>query len=264
MNGRLTVHTAHVEDGEWLRRLARTVFDRYTGGLHRWALDDDDGIRRIHLGERAGVLAVRLAGRTGCVKLFYDNRPRVICLNRLGFPKARLAFENGLELARRDIPAPAMLGWAVDGRTGLALLVTELIADAERVDLWIAAQGLTEDLIGRLAGFVRRMHDAGVGHDDLSLRNLLVGRRGGGLSLWILDYEDAVFRKAMSRRRRLWDLHHLYERALALSGVEDRLLFLRHYLGDAGDVARWAEDLRASLRRHPSKYSRACSPEGEK
>jgi len=253
-----------VEDGDWLRRVARTVFDRYTGGRHRWALDDDDGFRRIHIGERAGVLAVRLAGRTCSVKLFYDDRPRVICLNRLGFSKARRAFEGGLELARRGVPAPAMLGWAVDGRTGLALLVTELIADAERVDLWIAAQGLTEDLIGRVADFIRRIHDAGVGHNDLSLRNLLVGRRVDGFSLWILDYEDAVFRKAISRRRRLRDLHHLHERALALSGVEDRLLFLRRYLGDPGDVARWAEDLRAILRRHPSKYSRACSPEGGK
>jgi len=264
MNGRLKVLAAHVEDGDWLRRVARTVFDRYTGGLHRWALDDDGGVRRIHLGERAGVLAVRFAGRTCCVKLFYDDRPRVTCLNRLGFSKARRAFENGLELARRCIPAPAMLGWAVDGKTGLALLVTELIVDAERVDLWIAAQGLTEDLIGRVAGFVRRMHDAGVGHGDLSLRNLLVGRRDGGLFLWILDYEDVVFRKAISRRRRLRDLHHLHERALALSGVEDRLLFLRLYLGDAADVALWAEDLRAILRRHPSKYSRACSQEGGK
>jgi Ser/Thr protein kinase RdoA (MazF antagonist) len=101
------------------------------------------------------------------------------------------------------------------------------------------------------------MHDAGVTHKDLSLRNILVRNGEGGFLL--LDYEDACFSKTVSEQDRLYNLHHLHERAIGAAVSEPvRRAFLAGYLEDARLTARWCEKLQSLIQLYPSKYTAEC------
>lgn len=255
--GKLKIQAHKGVDKDWVGKVAKFVFSCYTGGLYKWEIPDNDQIWKIHLGERAGVLGLNLQNRSCCVKLFYDDRVCIKLRNRLGFSKARRAFLKGLELHRRKILSPAILAWSVDYTTGLTLLITELISDAKRVDKLIQEEGLTYQLIENLAYFIRNMHNAGVAHNDLSLRNIFVAQRNGKFCFWLLDYEDTVFFNKISRWQRLKDLHHLNERALAITKLKHRLFFLRCYLKDKNKLKVWTKDLREYILQHSSKYTKS-------
>lgn len=255
MADRLHIKAISDSDRDWVRQAAALVFGRYTGGLHRWHFPNTPEMWKIHFGARAGVVGVHIGGRRGCIKLFYDNRLHVKLRNWMGISKAQRAFHKGLELARRHISCPAIFGWAVDYRTGLALLATELIEDAQRVDMQIQQCRTSTEQIRRMAAFVRHMHDAGVAHNDLSLRNILTGQRNGQACFWLLDYEDAVFASTASYAMRIQNLHHLNERALGITEIKDRLFFLKCYLQENRQVKQWTAALRDYMRRHPSKYT---------
>ena len=62
-------------------------------------------------------------------------------------------------------------------------------------------------LIGSLARFVRRMHDAGLSHTALYAKHLFVEEEPDGVwSVAVIDLQQAVCRRAVSRRRRSRDL----------------------------------------------------------
>lgn len=255
MSDRLKITAISDKDRELVYQAAQLVLGRYSGGLYKWNIADGDDLWKIHFGVRAGVLGVNLSGQRCCVKLFYDNRVYIKLRNLLGLPKARRAFLKGLELKRRKVLCPEMLGWAVDCKTGLALLVTGLISDYTQVDKYIEQGHLSGEFIHSLAAFVRNMHDAGVAHNDLSLRNIMVKKCDGQYCFQLLDYEDAVFSSQTPRQQRLMNLHHLNERALAITKLKDRLLFLKYYIKDNSRIRGWANDLRDYMMRNPSKYS---------
>ena len=257
MRGSRLIVRANGVSRDWTAKVARLVLNCYSCSLRRWNVPDYAQVTVIHYGTRAGVAVVNESGRSCCVKLFHDHRIHIKLRNLLGFSKARRAFRNGCELQRRGISVPVMRGWAVDVRSGMALLMTEMIQDANRVDLWIKDNELTYGLIEGLADFIRKMHDAGVGHSDLSLRNILVDRRDGRFYFWIMDYEDAVFSASVSRRQRIRELHHICERALGLTTLRQRIFFLKCYLKDRSRLKGWARELDRYMRRHPSKYTQA-------
>jgi len=255
MGAKPHIHVISDTDRDWVRRAVQLVLDGYTGGLHEWHFSDTPEMWKIHFGARAGVIGVHIGGRRGCIKLFYDNRFHIKLRNRLGFSKAQRAFRKGLELARRAIPCPKMIGWATDYKTGLAALITELIDDAQRPDRLLQQCRASKEQLQKMAVFVRKMHDAGVAHNDLSLRNILAGQRDGQMCFWLLDYEDAVFSLKTSRIQRIANLHHLNERVWADIELKDRLFFLKWYLQDNRQIKKWAADLRTCIHRHPSKYT---------
>jgi len=262
MSDKLKITVISDKDRDWVSQAAQFVFSRYTGGLHKWDFSDTEEIWKISFGGRAGVLGVNVLGRCCCVKLYYDNRVHIKMRNRLGFSKARRAFRKGLELKRRGVLCPEMLGWAVDGKTGLALLVTELIYDADRVDKCIEKWQFAKGQIKILAEYIRNMHDSGVAHKDLSLRNIMAGQRNGRVNFWLLDYEDAEFSLETSQRQRVKNLHHLNERALSIMELKDRLYFLRYYINDVRQLRSWARDLRNYMQQHPSKYTESYLKKG--
>ncbi|MFI4910563.1 MAG: lipopolysaccharide kinase InaA family protein [Sedimentisphaeraceae bacterium JB056] len=256
MKADLKVHSVDSVNTEFIRDAAYEVFDRYTGQMYKWKLVDDDKVRKISMGGRACVLEVNVSGKTCCVKFFYDDRFYVKLRNKFGFPKARRAFEKGLELQRRNINCPKMLGWALDSRSSLALIVTELVNDADQIDRWLAENELTKDFIKALADFLRGMHSAAAGHNDLSLRNIMVGVRDDEFVFYLLDYEDAVFYSHTSEKQILKDLHHINERILTMIDIKDRLYFLKCYFkNDRALVRVWAKRLREYMKKNPSKYS---------
>lgn len=149
----------------------------------------------------------------------------------LGFSKARRAYQNGLRLHEAGVTCPQMIGYAERRPAGPALLVTELIADAVRIDRWVPEHGVQRHALVALARFLRRMHDAGVSHVDLSPRNILMRRDDGGFEFFLVDYEDARFAARTNDRQRLDNLHHLHERMVHCVSLRDRLRFLRAYAG---------------------------------
>ena len=247
-------HIAAGVAGDWVVSISKTVLDSYTGGLYRWKHEDCPQLQKLYLGARSAVLRVEKGGDKSCVKFFYDGRFYVRLRNLLGFAKAKRAFDKGLRLQRLGINAPKMFGWSVDYKSGLAVLAVEMVECAERVDIWINQYGISKELIRAFAEFISDMHEKGVSHSDLSLRNVIVGLCDGQLKFWLLDYEDTSFSKTASYSRRLNNLNHLNERTLDMP-PKYRLLFLKYYLGGSGSVKKWAEDLSNYLSKHPSKYT---------
>lgn len=229
-----------------LLRVAEQVYRRYDGSQARWALVDCPQIWKICLGRRSGVVGVNQDGRLYAVKLFYDQRARTRLRVRLGLAKARRAYRNGLRLTQRGIRCPQTLGY-VEQRPGrLPLLVMELLTDAVQLDHWIDRHGVSEPLVRAVARFVRHLHDQGCFHRDLSPRNLMVGPAGQGFRVWLVDPEDARFRRRVSQRHRLANLHHLHERLLCRVSLRDRLRFLRDYAGPG--YRTWGDTLRRMIR----------------
>jgi len=82
----------------------------------------------------------------------------------------------------------------------------------------------------------------------------MVGPTGKGFNVWLLDCEDARFRRAVPERLRLANLHHLDERLLCCVSIRDRLRFLRAYTGQKDSP--WREVLGRTIEGSRSKYVR--------
>jgi tRNA A-37 threonylcarbamoyl transferase component Bud32 len=211
---KLQCKVAKAADNDYIQTVSEKVLDAYTGGLHQWEFIDSPTLWKIHVGARAIVLGVEINGKRCCVKLFYDNRAFVLTRNILGLSKAGRAYRNGLQLAETGLDCPEILGFSVSLKKGLALLVTELIDDAEQVDHWLERNGADAEFLESLGCFVVRMHKLGVLHKDLSPRNLLIKISNGDHLFIILDYEDLSFHRKISKKKRMLNLQHLHVRLM--------------------------------------------------
>lgn len=262
----VAVKTAVQEDREFVHAVAEQVFSVYDGRGRDWSLDAVSNppsfdaaatsVWKIHLADRAGVMGVELASRRVCVKLFYDRSRKGRLRNRLRCSKAKRAWRCGGAMMARHVPVPAMIGYAED-ESGMGMVIAELVEDALRLDEWIKQNGAGKSAALALGRVIRKMHDAGVTHRDLSVRNILV--RDDAHDFVLLDYEDARFSKHVSRRQRLNNLHHLNERALATVPEDVRRAFLTAYLNDGNEKSteQWCRALKRMMERHPSKYTAA-------
>ena len=93
-----------------------------------------------------------------------------------------------------------------------------------------AAQSLKRSLIHRVANLARRMHDAGIHHQDFYLNHILWRGDPADLDLRVIDLGRVGHAEKLSRRWILKDLAQLDFSARRLS-CADRLRFLRLYLG---------------------------------
>jgi len=216
-------------DRDYLREVATLVYDTYTGRGRRWQLPASSPFWEISFGNRSGVFGARLNDRVSCVKLFYDERLRTKLRTMAGLSKGYWAYRNGLRLNRLGVGCPRMWGCIQQRPLGPTMIVTELIEDGLRLDHWVLENGTPRAAVLKLAQFVRGMHDKGVTHTDLSPRNILIRPRPGHYEFLLLDYEDARFRRCVSRRQRLKDLHHLHERLFHHTALRARLWFLKAY-----------------------------------
>lgn len=119
----------------------------------------------------------------------------------------------------------------IEGAANLLTLIPCLEASAKR------------RLLERVADELRRLHEAGIYHADLTLQNIL----SDGKEVHIIDLDKAVLRPGREER---WDLRNLSRLNRSLEklfgprgGVSrtDRLRFLRRYLGGRErlrDIAR--------------------------
>jgi tRNA A-37 threonylcarbamoyl transferase component Bud32 len=104
-------------------------------------------------------------------------------------------------LAGKDAPIPELLAWGEELRAALPVrgwLSTRPLADAESIAPVIVrhvADGTTAELTERLVAVgqaLRRFHQTGWVHLDLSVRNAVVQRAGDGWDGWIVDLARAL------------------------------------------------------------------------
>jgi len=214
-----SLRTVRRTDRMLVQRAAEAVFTAYDGRGRDWcpeecALPERLGgcrIHAMHMADRAGVVGIDVDGRRACGKLFYDPGIKGRLRRLLRCSKARKAFRHGERLMRTGIPVPGILGYA-EGCSGTGLLITDLVEEMDTVGTALQQHGASGELLRALGEFVRRMHDAGVAHSDLSPRNVLARHTSDGWSFILLDYEDATFHRAVPTRIREQDVEHMAER----------------------------------------------------
>ena len=259
---RIHIQCPNESDRSYLAAVTDLVLERYDGRGPQWQLAASLTIWPLSLGGRAGVVGVSIENRTCCVKLFYDRRWITRWRTFFGHAKGKTAYRHACRLQEHHVTCPTPLGYAEKRPIGPVLVVTELIADGQRLDHWIQTHGTTLPLIEALAKSLRHMHDSGITHSDLSPRNLLV-RPGEVAPLpYLLDYEDARFHGRIAKDARLEDLHHLDERMLHVTTLHERILFLRYYAGPA--YKDYCRVLGEKILKSQSKYVRAYRSEVRK
>ena len=113
-------------------------------------------------------------------------------------------FWNGLEQSRpwrewkltaalheQGLPVPQPIAARVR-RSGLFYqgdLITRRIESAQTLADRLAAQPLTQDGWRHIGAMLRRFHDAGVRHDDINARNILLDAAGG---FYLIDFDKAA------------------------------------------------------------------------
>ncbi len=98
------------------------------------------------------------------------------------------------------------------------------------------ARASRREFLGRLALYVREMHDRGLYYSDLHSGNVLVtGEEPGEASLHFIDLHTGRERARLDFKTRLKNLTRLSHSLLEVTGRADRLRFLLDYAG--GDAA---------------------------
>lgn len=175
-------------------------------------------------GGRAAHPLVRLPdGGEGVVRR-YHRGGLVRHLNRDRYFAGHRAFEElaATERARAaGVAAPEVLVAAEHpARPGYrALLATRRIEGAVGIDRWLSGAGDTGVAVLEAAGEqIRRMHQAGIAHPDLNLRNLLVAPgRDGTPSVHLIDFDRArLSAEPVPPSRRASDLLRLVRSAAKL------------------------------------------------
>lgn len=149
------------------------------------------------------------------------------------------------DLATRQIP-------------GSLDLADYLAAGRER-GIW-PADPLRGKVVRKLAELLRRMHDAGIVHGDLNVKNLLLrvepdGAGAGAVQAFVVDLDKARIIPSVPARLRAENMLRLY-RSLEKQGFagspvgrRDRMMFVRAYgFGDRSMVRELAKHLRRGAR----------------
>lgn len=176
------------------------------------------------------------------VKRYTVHAWRVALASLGGASPARRAFEAARRLAALGFGVPAVVAAVEDRRRGLlrrSFFLTHAVAGALTADrYWQQLAGFPAERrrFARVLGdLYRRLHAAGVYHNDLKDVNVLVRDGGTGPELVLLDLERVRFGKIPGRRRRVKNLVQL-ERTLGRTApAAARVRLLHAYLGAGVD-----------------------------
>ena len=167
---------------------------------------------------------------------------------------AEIAADGGLNTAR----IAGLVLRRVDGLFWHATLVTEEIADSAdlkkiALDDWPAMPRARRNaLLRAVAAEVRKMHDLGLFHSDLHLKNILARKWQADPIVYVIDFDRGACYKNLSESQRLNNLMRLDRSAEKLNRAApatitatDRLRVLKYYA--AGDRRLYAR-LRGGVR----------------
>ncbi|MGR3176586.1 MAG: lipopolysaccharide kinase InaA family protein [Candidatus Anammoxibacter sp.] len=148
-----------------------------------------------------------------------------------------------------------------------AEMVTEEIPDAFDLVRYIKDNKLTDvnlhkkkkEIIREVAIAVRKMHEIGIYHGDLHLKNILLKEeQNGKVCIYIMDFDKSTLHKSLNVAQRMKNLYRLDRSVEKLAtllrkqhdtqGVSfpisrtDRVRFFREYMrGYAGDDGEWRQ-----------------------
>lgn len=142
------------------------------------------------------------------------------------------------ELGKRGLDVPQAVAWAREGRE--TYLFTREIPGA----LPLRAVPLTRPLLRDFAALVRRVHAAGLRHDDLHVGNVLLS----GGKLWLIDVHRAALFSSLTPAEKNQSLAFAMLSFYTLVSETDVLRFLRAY-GDV-DVKEVFREFQAARERY--------------
>jgi tRNA A-37 threonylcarbamoyl transferase component Bud32 len=149
--------------------------------------------------------------------------------------------EVTVQARERGVPLPELgfLAWTRDRPCRLYLASVRVPASRSLAD-WICRDGRDpgrRPALRAAARAVREMHDAGMWHGDLNLRNLLVAETDGPPEGFVIDVFGSRLHPRLDERRRAENLARLLRSVLKDDAVavhataRDRARFLRDYGG---------------------------------
>jgi len=98
------------------------------------------------------------------------------------------------------VPAPVAAGFRRSGCTYVAELITERLVGASSLTEMLRAGGMTDARWAAVGRCLRRFHDAGVQHADLTANNIMLG---GTDRVWLLDFDRGRLREPGAWRDRV-------------------------------------------------------------
>jgi tRNA A-37 threonylcarbamoyl transferase component Bud32 len=143
--------------------------------------------------------------------------------------KARREWHMAHQALRKGILTPFLLAMA-ERRKGLLLRDAFLIAQAiipSAPLIELIPRGEYQWLLLEAADLIRRSHEAGLFHQDLHAGNILVGMKKK--KLYLIDLHRAKFVRAVSRRRRIWNLAQFFYSLKPWLTPDDKKAFLERY-----------------------------------
>ncbi len=153
------------------------------------------------------------------------------------FRAARLLHARGFDVP----PVLAAVEYRRFGALSRSFFLTREVADALPADRWwarLADEPPAQRLRGRralavaLGDLFRRLHAAGVYHNDLKDVNVLVHGPIAALRCVLLDLERVAIGEGVSPRRRVKNVVQLERTLGRAASAANRLRFLRAYLGE--------------------------------
>jgi heptose I phosphotransferase len=232
---RLTVNR---EFAPLLNRHALTTFDAiadYSGGQVAKNVLRERNTTRLDLPDSAGA--------TRTLYLKRHQRPRVTELIKPLFRLTRpiVGARNEWEAILRfhELGIATMIPVALGEAEGRSFLITQGIEDCQKLTAWMQAHrhslhngelAALRNIVTGLADVARRMHAAGMHHQDFYLTHLMVPQNGGGTPIHVLDLGRARFQARLARRWIVKDLGQPNYLADGVSATE-RLRFFKRYLG---------------------------------
>lgn len=144
--------------------------------------------------------------------------------------RARAEHDLLATLRGRGLEVPEPVAWARLGRE--TFVFTREIPGARP----LRDVPLTRPLLRDFARLVRRVHDAGLRHDDLHVGNVLLADG----KLWLIDLHRAGLFRSLTPAERLQSLAFVILSFYTLVAETDVLRFLRAY-GDVDPAAVWPE-----------------------
>ena len=154
--------------------------------------------------------------------------------------KAKAEFDNLRELTRRGIAVPEPLGWGQrPGPLGVgeSFLITRALDDIASLDSHLNSVDDSRTrllLVGDLARFIARIHEAGVRHDDLHAGNILVRVRDDGHLFCLVDLDAVRLGGSLDRGESVAALARFTSALMPWSSRADRLRFLCVYVEARG------------------------------
>ncbi|MFW6146352.1 MAG: lipopolysaccharide kinase InaA family protein [Planctomycetota bacterium] len=235
------------------------------------ALPAGDDAEPVKAGRAGALVRRRLTIGSHRVDVYIKRHHHRGILKRLGDlvrPSRPLrAFRLGHTLLARRIPTALPLA-ALEQRRGRwlydSILITEAVAPAVTLRRYAARlermpHGARWAWAGRVARFVRDLHDAGFSHRDLKDTNLLVAGTGDEARLVLIDLDGLRRHRRVPWDRRLQGLMRLNAATASVEAITrtDRLRVLLTYLRRPGGPAMgWKPAWWAIQRRTARKLAR--------